>query len=162
MVSSFLSAAWELNDLANKTQTSCMCNQYKCYSEYWGCRNLEPRHVNVCWTQNVGQQWLQRAGGSLGLINGFQPSSWTQESERLTRVREKPWVFLDMSWVQHIPLVKGRRKGVWKRKQHKQELIDQMICNEITRSGSSTPQKCLLGNKQRIFLGVGTVFWKWL
>lgn len=51
-------------------------------------------------------------------------------------------------------------QGVWKGKQSNQELIDQMICNEITRLGCSTPQKCLLGNKQGIFLGVGTVSWK--
>lgn len=29
-----------------------------------------------------------------------------------------------------------------------------MICNEITRLGCSTPQECLLGNKQQSF-------WEW-
>lgn len=69
-----------------------------------------------------------------------------------------------------IPLLKRRRKeefngtcrGVWKGKQHNQELIDQIFCNEITRLGCPTPQKYLFGNKQRIFLGVGTVSWKWV
>lgn len=56
MVNSFPSVGWELNDLANKTQTSCMCNQCKCYNEYWGSRNLKPSHVNV-WESAEPKMW---------------------------------------------------------------------------------------------------------